>query len=341
MPGSAANAVVQYEAGQLLKAFHALTPSSDRKRFTSSVASLWSSRGGYVPVVNPSGVITGGGITPATAAGDDDVDVAAITCYLAGVVVSVGAAADTQITRPATAVSKINSITVTSVGAVAVVAGADGATTAFSETRGAAGGPPWIPTGSIEIGQIRVTSNTSAVIAATEIFVVPGTHLERYNYPGFTVNALGDDDTDQAFAGFVAALPAIHSDDAGTTTAPKLVYAQVYAPQFAEVGISSDFVPPLESRSVGSDTYYRTAVGTSSVSISQGSFTAVLEDGITDPLSLLDGENLTLKFFPDEDAAPYLLCQGYLSVPPSYPADGTITAACTISSSVKSLRRAS
>jgi hypothetical protein len=338
--GSAANALVQYEAGQLNVAFHALTPNSANTRFISGSASLFSARSGYAPVVNPNGLITGGAVTPAAAAGNDTVDVAALTAYLAGVETSIGAAADESITRPLTAVAKVNSITVTAAGAVAVVAGTDGAGTTFSETRGAAGGPPWIPTGSIEIAQVRVTSNTSAVIAADEIFAVPGTHQERYNYPAFAVNNLGDSTTDQAFVEFGTALPEIHSDDAGSTTAPKLVYANVYIPQFAEVPIASDFVPPLNSQSVGSETYYRRTLGTVSTSIGQGSFTAALDDGITDGLAQLDGENLTFKFFPDQDKAPYFLCQGYLAVPPAYPADASITAACTISASLAAIRKA-
>ena len=338
---SAANAVVQYEAGQSLVAFHALTPSSDRTRFTSASAALWSGRSGYAPEINPNGLISGGAVTPAVAAGNDDVDTAALTAYLAGVNTSVAADTDVGITRPATAVAKVCSITVTAAGAIAVVAGTDGATTAFSETRGVAGGPPWIPTTSIEIAQVRVTSDTSAPIAASEIFAVPGTHVERYNYPGFSINNLGDATTEQAVAIFTTALPAIHSDDAGTTTAPKKVYGQVYSPQFAEIPIATDFKPPLESRTVGSETYYRTTLGTSSSSVSQGSFTAALDDGITDPLAELDGAILTFKFFPDEDKAPYFLCQGYLSVPPSYPADANITAACTISAAQKAIRKAS
>src|SRR5512143_2984440 len=161
---SAANAKLQYEAGQALVAMAAMTDSGDQQTFTLANASVWSSKSGYDPQIFPNGLATGGAVVPAVSGTNDKIDVAALTCYLAGVLTSVAAAADTSITRPATAVSKIDSITVTSAGAIAVVAGTDGSTTAFSETRAAAGGPPLIPVGSIEIAQVRLISNTAAAI---------------------------------------------------------------------------------------------------------------------------------------------------------------------------------
>ncbi|MBK8184903.1 MAG: hypothetical protein IPK63_19260 [Candidatus Competibacteraceae bacterium] len=82
----------------------------------------------------------------------------------------------------------INSVTVNSSGAVAIVTGTDN--TAFSDTRGAAGGPPSIPLGSVEVAQIRTTSVTAAVVLSTEIYAAPGTHQERYDNPVWQTNPL-------------------------------------------------------------------------------------------------------------------------------------------------------
>jgi len=125
------------------------------------------------------GRISGGAVTPSVQA--DKVDVAALTAMLGSLVVSVDAATGLTVTRPETDVAKINSVIVTGAGALAVVAGADGvpgepgeegeedAPSAFSLVRGAAGGPPSLPTGSIEIAQIRLTTAAPGVIEAGAI----------------------------------------------------------------------------------------------------------------------------------------------------------------------------
>lgn len=338
---TAENAKLQYEGGQTLVSYHALTDSGNATKFTSGSATLWSSRSGYAPVVRPNGAISGGSVGVAASGSNDVVDVTALTCYLAGVSTSVSASTDLSVSRATGtgATHMINSITVNSGGSLAVVTGAEH--TAFSETRGANGGPPWIPTGSIEVAQVRLSSASAGVVTAAEIFATIGTNREVYNYPAWSEYPIGDDDNSTGYVNFTSAISEIHSDDAGSTTAPKLVYAQVYTPVFSEVTIAKDFVPPLNSRSVSSTQYYNKSVASSSQSLSQGSFTAVLDDGITDPLSTLDGEFLTFKFFPDRDKSPYILCQGYLAAPPTFPADDQITSSCTISSELEAVRRAS
>ena len=263
---TAENAKLQYEAGQNAVAMSALTDSGDHTLFTSA-ATLWSGKAGNAPVIRPNGLLTGGALT--TNATNNLVTVAALTCNLAGVVTSVAGASSPAITRPATNVSKVNSITVNSSGALAVVAGTDGATTAFSETRGAAGGPPLIPVGSIEIGQVRVTTSAAGLIAASEIFQVVGTHVERADFPLWdTSNATGS-------ITFLGALPLIH-----TGSVPKAVYASYSTPIFADVALASDFVPPETSHSISSTQVYGTTLGATSSTLGQGSFTAYLSNGV-------------------------------------------------------------
>ena len=139
----------------------ALSDSGDHKKFTSGDG-LWSGASGKEPDVKPDGLATGGEVSTADSGSNDVVDVAALTCYLAGVETSVAASADFSITRPASDVAKVNSITVTSAGALSEVEGTDGSDGTFSAERGAAGGPPYIPEGSIEIAQVRLTTAAAA-----------------------------------------------------------------------------------------------------------------------------------------------------------------------------------
>jgi len=312
---TAENAKLQYEAGQNATAMSALTNSGDETTFTSG-ASLWSGKSGYAPVVRPNGLLTGGAVT--VHADNDKVTVAALTCNLQGVVTSVAAGTGT-ITRPASDKAKVCSITINSSGAIAVVAGTDGSGTTFSETRAAAGGPPLIPVDSIEIAQVRVTTSAAGAVAASQIYQVVGSHCERADFPLWTVNY------DEGSVTFLDALPEIH-----TGTVPKKVYASYAEPIFADVALASDFVPPETSHSVTSTQVYGTTLGATSSTLGQGTFTAYLENGVSDALVSLKNQNLWFKFFPDRYATPYLLCQGKLGISRTFPAGDTIQAACTI-----------
>ncbi len=336
---TAKDAKLQYEAGQNAVAMGLLTNSGDEITFTSA-ATLWSGRSGYAPVVRPNGLLTGGLCTPDNAATNNVVDVAALTCNLAGVVTSVAAGSVTS-TRPATAVAKINSITVDSTGALVLVDGTDGSDANFVETRGAAGGPPLIPVGSIEIAQTRVASDTAAPITAAQIFQVVGLHTERADFPLYDINygptVVGGVQTKAGGSvTFLSALPEIH-----TGTLPKRVYASYSSPIFADVSLASDFVPPETSNSVTSTQVYGATIGSAASTLNQGTFTAYLTNGITDALVLLKDANLWFKFFSDRYAAPYLLTQGVLGIARTFPVADQIQAACTVSATVAAVEVAS
>lgn len=320
---TAENAKLQYEAGQTSYPMGPLTDSGDNTIFRGS-ASLWSQRSGYAPVVRPDGLITGGAVTPAVSGTDDLIDISALTAYIAGVMLTVSADTDVTITRPASAVSKVCSVTVTSGGAVAVITGTDGADTTFSEGRGEAGSAPYIPTTSVEIAQVRLTSDTTGPIAASEIFGVVGTHTERWDYPLWDVDY--GDGSSNAGATFVGSLPAIHTGDL-----PKNVYASYAAPIFSNIQKATDFVPPENSHSVNSTQIYGRTLGSTSTTLNQGSFTAYLEDGVTDSMVSLKDETLWFRFYPDRTQAPYILSQGKLGIGRTFPAGDSIQAACTIS----------
>lgn len=317
------NASVEFEAGRTLVAAHALTDSGDHLLY-SSASKPWSNTSGFAPVITPNGLVTGGTVIPAVSAAANQVDISAISCYLAGVLTSVGAATNQAITRPATAVAKIASIQVTSAAAISVVAGTDGASTTFSETRGAAGGPPFVLVGSIEIAQVRLTSNTSGVILASEIFQVVGSHQERYDFPGWSVNPIDGQIT------FESALPLAH-----TGSLPKGVYAKVYTPIFTQVARALDFQPAETSTATVSKGYYGGVVGGAGDStIGSAQFTALLNDGHTDSLLGQKNNNILVRFKQDRNRTPYSLTQGILNVVRTFPkADqiqATVTMACEL-----------
>lgn len=226
----------------------------------------------------------------------------------------------------ASAVYMISSITVDSSGALAVVAGEQ--STAFSDTRDGLGGPPLIPVGSVELGWVRYTSSSSAVITAAEIRQVIGTSKEMYNYPNWTENRMSVENGVLGNAGvtFDSALPEIH-----TGSLPKAVYASYYTPEFAEIPDTTDFVPPETTHSTSSTQIYGKVKGSASSSLNQGSFTAHLGDGISDSLISDKNEFLFFKFKQNRLNDPYILCQGTLGVTRAFPADEDPTAQCTIS----------
>lgn len=314
---TAKDALLKYEAGQTAVAISALTDAGDHINFTGS-ASPWSRKSGYAPVIRPNGLISGGVVTPAASGLNDAVDVSAGTAYISGALVSFNAATDLVVTRPADAnTHQINSIAVASNGTISDIDGTDH--TAFSETRGGNGGPPFIPATSVELAQVRLSAQASADIAASEIFSVVGVHTERWDYPLYDVDYYLGKVT------FVDDLPLIHTDSKA-----KGVYASYASPIFADVSIATDFVPPEDSYSVSSTQVYGRTVGSTSSSLGQGSFTAHLNNGVTDALVTLEGENLWFKFYPDRYQGPYIMCQGTLGVTRAFPAGDQISASCTI-----------
>jgi hypothetical protein len=324
---TAANARLDYEASQTLLPMAPLIDSGDHQLFSSG-ADLWSQRAGYTPVIRPNGLVTGGLMSP-TAGQNDQVDVAAMTIQLQGLVLPVAGTTGLTLTRGLGADTHvINSITVNAAGTVVVLPGEEG--TAFTEARGAAGGAPYIPVDSVEIGHVRLSSVTAAVVQPADIFQKPGIHQERANFPGFMAHPLTGTLT------FAAALPLSHVGGV-----PKAIYAEVYEPEFGEVDLASSFVPPETTHSVSSTQVYGRAVGASSSSLNQGSFKALLQDGVTDPLVLLKNEVLFFRFYPDQNKSAYLLCFGTLGMARQFPADNHIEGSFTVSAPYAAVERES
>ncbi len=321
--------IIRIESGQTPYPFESLD-TTDNMTFEASFAP-WSDAAGFEPVVAPYGLLTGGGITPNTGT-NDSVSVAALTASMAG---ATGADADGQvavssgtvaITRASVDTHIVNSITVDNTGSLVAVQGDEG--TSFSDTRGAAGGPPLIPVDSIEIGQVRTSSATPADIQSGEIYDTPGLHVERSDYPVYEV------DYGRGQVVFAAELPLIHTGDV-----PKAVYASGATPLFAPIPQAYDWTPAESTYSINSTDTYDGPVGSASSSLGQASFTAVVKDGVTDTIVKSKGENLWVEFRPDRDKSlPKQLTQGIVGISRTFPAGGgSFSASVTVTPSVESM----
>lgn len=312
---SAKDAKLQYEAGQTAYAMAALTDTGDGMTF-SGAAAPWSRRSGYAPDVRPDGLISGAVITPA---GNNLVSVAIGSAYIGGQLVTVAANAALAVaSATATDTHIIYSIQVGTDGVVSAEAGTPH--TAFG-ARNADGGAPYVLADHIELGQVRVTGNGAVAITAAMISQVPGSTQERFDTP-----LMLEVDHYRGRVTFASAFEGIHA-----TGAKKKVWASYSTPAFAEVLKASDFVPPEVSYSVSSEQYYGGNEGSVSSSLGQGSFTARLNDGVSDPVVALKGETLWFRFYADRARSSHIMCQGTLGIARTFPAGGSIQASCTIS----------
>lgn len=321
---------IEYEAGQVALPFEELTDSGDMTMFTSS-ANPWSEAGGNDPVVAPYGLLTGGAITPTST--NNEVSVAALTASMAGVAGAnadgeISVSSDTALASRGTGGSpyRITSITVDDSGDIVAVEGTAGS--AFTETRAVAGGPPLIPVGSIEIGQVRLNSEAAAAVLPSEIFTVPGLHVERADFPVFQI------DYGKGGITFAQALPAIH-----TGGVAKKVFAKFATPLFSPIPLGSNWSAAEVSASITSVDTYDGPSGSASTSLGQASFDVQLRDGMRDAFLQAKGSNLWFRFRPDRDRSyPHQLTQGILTVNREWPAGGgSVSASCTVTARAESL----
>ena len=342
---TASKAKLMAEFNQTFFDFTAATNSGDQKIFTVAGKSLFSVKEGLELDVMPDGIVTGRNlITPGTLA--EKVDVAAFTVNVGGTEYT--AASSTQtVVRPGADVANINSIIATITTGSVVVSVLTGTSTASGTTltrvRGGAGGPDYIPVGSVVVGEVQFITNTSAVVLASEIKQVVGTHTERFDSPIWSENPVGDgiqaDAAIQknAYIEFsdVIGLP-IHTGDAYRPG-----WVSGYVPVATEISSSVDFKACKNSHSVSSRQLYNETRGSKSSSLGQGGFTALVNDGVTDALVGQEDENLTFWFYPNRSKLPLTITQGYLGLDPTWPADADIEVAATISAAQKTVNFAS
>ncbi len=332
---TAENSLLYFEIGQSLVSMAALVDAGDHKTFNSA-AEIWSDESGFAPVVKPDGVLTGLVVAPAITGANDKVDLSVGTLNLAGIVTTLTASSDITCLRGAdTDICRINSITITSAGAVAILSGI--AHTAFSEDRGANGGPPFIPVGSVELAQVRLPSITAAPVAAGEIYAIPNRHREMAYYPSILkTEFIREQNTTIGLAGVVLS-PALMLNHTGNTT--KNVCAQYYEPEFSELPKAADFQPAANSMSTTSQPFYGGVIGEVSTSLKAGKFKAFLDNGISDPILAKEGKKIWIKYFVDRlQTDNYILTQGFLGINVQYPARGSIVADFTINANDPGMR---
>lgn len=309
------NVKLEFEGGQNTFTMTALTDSGDAKLFESG-EELWSQAAGVAPVVRPDGILTGAAITPAT--GNDSIDVAAFTAFISGQEVAVSAQAAVSVVRASTLTHMINSVVCDAAGSVSVIQGTEGSS--FVETRGSAGGPPYVPVGSIEVGQVRLSSDTAAPVQMTgEIFQLPNRNQEVADFP------VAETDYINGAVQFSSALPKIHTGDV-----TKGVYASFATPEFIEAYDAYDFVPSEVGYSSSSKQTYSRVKNSRSQSLNNATFSIDLKDGITDTLVNKQGESIYFRFYPDKFKNQHIIEQGVFSIARTFPAGGDITANCTI-----------
>ena len=291
--------------------------------------------------VLPTGLETGGAITPTT--NNDEVAVAAATAVMVDHAsanakgrISVAGLTISSITRPTATNKIIHAITITDAGTpiFALVAGTEAA--AFSDTVGAAGGPPKIPAASILVGHIRFDDDAAAVVLSSEIraFAAPTNEpvsLERFDYPGwkdpqlnFSKGALGQVE-------FNKALATPHDDGASGLTSKKVII-KGYSGTMTIIPNIASYSPPGISVSSSSTENFDGVTAEQTQGVADGSFeVSKLSDGIRDAVIAQKGKTVLIQYFEDETVTgDYIWSQGVCVPTTTFEGKKSPTASVTI-----------
>ena len=318
---------IAVELGRTLVDFAVMADAGGHQVFTAN-DKLWSGKSGYEPEVRPNGIVSGQRLL-STHASNDTVTIAGFTAYSKGALHSVSATS-LALTRPSTSTHKICSVIMDDTGTIDEVEGTEG--TEFSTTRGTAGGPPLIPVDAVELGQVRFSSQSAAVIASDEIYQDIGNHAEYADYPvpetfniGNGINAVSSAEQ-YSHIKFNEVLPLNHEG-----SVPKRIYIKYYVPVFTVMPRVSDYKPAALGISKSSVSIYEGsgvsgAIGSMKAdSVGDVSFTVYTNDNITDGILREEGEIMTVKFWQDANKAPYILSQGMLGVDSDFPTNSPNT----------------
>jgi hypothetical protein len=274
-------------------------PAADvNKKFEGS-AERFSGIEGNEPIVYLDGVESGCNISISATA--NAYDVSAGTFYIKGTSYSLSAStANTSLTRPTVDGNiTVNAISVDTSGSLTVTAGSEGTT---STTRGAAGGPPFIPVDEVLLGYITLgftSVSGGLVVTASEL----DNDSKEYTYlPGYKV-IYHDTAESKGLINFDAALNAIHT---GSVT--RNVYATYYAPlSWVEISDSKDAVTTSDQSTVKSQAYDDDTEGTSmGIKSWSGSFDYYDDKVSATMLRELDETRKRwFRFYPDRDGTEH------------------------------------
>jgi len=327
---SSRDAVIHIEISQEVQPLEALTYAGDLRTFTFTAPEV-SGKSSVAPDIRPNGLINGAKIVPAASGTADLVDIFAFSAYSKGVKYVVATAEDQTITRGATSeIAKVSSITMTSAGAIAILPGMDSTDTTVNRTRGVAGGPPFIPEDDVSLGEVQFSgagAGTSVPIGISQVFQTPGQHVERSNLPSFELLSLGKgaqaEAVEETYAHIRMAgpLPLVH-----TGSEPKRIWATYATPGYYKADRASEFSPSQTTFSGSSASFYRGQLSSSvSSSLGEAGFKGVMEDGISDLVLEQEGQVIIIKFYQDENKAPYSLTQGVMGITTAFPVEGFVS----------------
>lgn len=188
----------------------------------TAAATYWNKAQGesLTNEVRIQGVVGGPTISPAASLTNNAIDVPSFSYYQDnGTIATSVAITDLLCVRPAAGKYNWNLVIVTmATGIITTVQGTDGGS--YSDTFGAAGGPPLVATTALIVGAVKLYSDVAAVIAGSSITYTLSTGAliqERSDYPGFTVLPM------EGGILLNEALPACH-----TGPVPRNVYASYY-----------------------------------------------------------------------------------------------------------------
>ena len=313
----AEDARLQVEHGYVLHDFEKGTDNGDhiKYKYTHTVK-LFSFLKNQAPIIRPDGVKTGLKVKPAVAAGNNNVDIEAGTAFIAGVDVAINAATNLACTRTAGGVTyQITSIIVDSAGSITAIGGTEGAS--FSTVRGAAGGPPYITVDKIEIAQVKFTSNTDAVVLASEI---DQNVMERYDIPSYNI-VEHDADLLQSIIKMLTALDTRHTGDV-----TKGIWVKHYEPVMNDIPGVSNWKPPEIKGKIQRNTTYDGISAVARTDIGDGGFEVELKGEAGEIMAQIVSGARWLRFYPDKFKADNHICLGFLDWDRDYPPDNMIKA---------------
>jgi len=305
---SGKDGMVEVELGATYFPMQALSSVSSpasavNKKFTTGQTYI-SPIEDYEPNVRLDGVVSGLLITASVNA--DEVDFSAGEVNVKGEVVQVTAGQVSSLTRPAIDGNIVqNAIVVDGLGAVTAEAGTEGAT---SNTRGAAGGPPYIPVDSVLLGYVileYVAATGGAVVTDDEI---DSASKERADIPGYKIlyhdgqDERNPDGSNEGCIEFTSILPGIHT---GSTI--RNVYMSWRTPTFEEVPDCFDVVKPetmdiISTRAYG-DLYMEKETSSPSWT---ATFTKYWKK-VNDIIDVVKNSKRFIKLYPDKDEAGHWL----------------------------------
>lgn len=315
---SGKDGMVEVELGASYYPMQALTsvtsPASDvNKKFTTGQTYI-SPIEDYEPDVKLDGVVSGLILTASITV--DAVDFSAGIVNIKGVEVTVAASTLSSIGRPTIDGNVIqNAVVVDENGTVTAVAGIEGTT---SNTRGAAGGPPFLPLDQVLLGYVilgYVAATGGVIITAAEI---DAASKERSDIPGYKIlyhdgqDERNPNGSNEGCIDFTSVLDQIHNtldDPTGATgaAADRNVYCSWRTPVFEEIPDCMDVTKGETLATINTlaygDTYEEKAVSTPSWSASFSYYWSKVNDII----DVVKNTKRFFKLYPDRDNAQHWL----------------------------------